>query len=270
MQPNRSAHPANPPQGRSHVSLPGPGKEGRKFAALLWLVLLSLVSACAQKPAGPVLVELFTSEGCSSCPPADALLARIAREDPDAIVLSEHVTYWNQLGWRDPYSLDASTARQTDYAARLHLEGPYTPQMVVGGQEEFVGSDRGRLVRSLAAAHADTRPALTLERQAGSPPSTLLLKVHLQKALPGADLIAVLVENEGHQQVARGENGGRTLHHVSIARSFQELGRSGPDGSFEGEAKFTLPAGASAAGFHAVVFAQAGRGGRVLAAAATP
>jgi hypothetical protein len=120
----------------------------------LWVSQLSGQAATAQSPSSrvPVLVELFTSEGCSDCPPADALLAKLDATQPmpgaQIIVLSEHVTYWNHQGWSDPFSFDAMTERQEEYVRRLGLDSSYTPQMVVDGTEQFVGSS----ARALAAA----------------------------------------------------------------------------------------------------------------------
>jgi hypothetical protein len=100
-----------------------------------------------EQPGSAVIVELFTSEGCSSCPPADAVLRQVNLKETSAgqliVGISEHVTYWNDLGWRDPFSAPEFTERQNVYASRLSPEGPYTPQMVVNGREQFVGSDAG-------------------------------------------------------------------------------------------------------------------------------
>ena len=117
------------------------------------------------KPSSVVIVELFTSEGCSSCPPADSLLGRIHLKETTAgqliVGISEHVTYWDDLGWKDPFSAQVFTDRQSVYASRLSAEGPYTPQMVVDGREQFVGSDSGTLQRALAdearQQHVDLR-----------------------------------------------------------------------------------------------------------------
>src|ERR1700679_2585440 len=113
-----------------------------------------LTAPSSPSPSSVVIVELFTSEGCSSCPPADKLLRQVHLKETGAgqmiVGISEHVTYWNNLGWKDPYSAQVFTDRQSVYASRLSLEGPYTPQMVVNGRDQFVGSDRGRLQRALA------------------------------------------------------------------------------------------------------------------------
>ena len=112
-----------------------------------------------------VVVELFTSQGCSSCPPADALLALLDK-DPDVLVLSEHVDYWNHLGWRDPFSSSAHSARQQAYARRFGQDGPYTPQMVVDGRVQFVGSDARRARAAIAAAGAVAgRARVTVRRE---------------------------------------------------------------------------------------------------------
>jgi len=121
--------------------------------ALALVMSASYARADAGAPA-LVVVELFTSQGCSSCPPADALLVDLARNRPDVLPLAFHVTYWNRLGWRDPYSLDAATDRQRRYAALLPSNQVYTPQIVVDGSRDVVGSDRDRVLGAIRAATA--------------------------------------------------------------------------------------------------------------------
>ena len=243
----------------------------RIYTCCVALVLAALqpMHAMASVPGRPIFVELFTSEGCSSCPPADALLAGIARTRPDVIALSEHVSYWNYLGWTDPFSSTESTARQTDYAQRFGGEGPYTPQMVVNGRRQFVGSDRSALETALRDAAADPGPALAIAVIASSDPSQIAVTVTVAASSSGGHVIAVLVQNAGQAQVPRGENAGRTLMHVDIARQFRDLGPVRAHVGFAGEPVFVLPSGAAAAGFHIVAFVQAGPGGEILAAAST-
>src|SRR5215831_3642523 len=142
--------------------------------------VLATVCACGQHLLGqspstpvsasegmPVLVELFTSEGCSDCPPADKLLEQLDLKQPipgaHAIVLSEHVTYWNHDGWRDPFSLDAMTERQEDYDRRFGLDSSYTPQMVVDGTTQFVGNNAKALVAAVTNAAKTSKQQLSIE-----------------------------------------------------------------------------------------------------------
>lgn len=234
------------------------------------LALLAFNTA-ATAQSRPILVELFTSEGCSDCPPADALLAKIAGERKDVIVLSEHVDYWNYLGWSDPFSSAASTQRQQDYAQRFRGEGPYTPQMVVDGTRQFVGSNSSALHTALAASADKAKPALTLTSlyESSGRNRALGVSIKLAETPARARLIAVLVQNEGHQDVKRGENGGRTLRHISIAREFHDLGETSASHPTATATEFKLPDNADPTGYHIVVFVQQGAGGAVLAAATT-
>ena len=113
------------------------------LAAVLGALMPTL--AAAQPATRPVVGELFTSEGCSSCPPADAKVAELARTRPDLLLLTFHVTYWNNLGWHDPYSFDAATERQRRYVALGASPEVYTPALIVDGELDAVGSDRRRL-----------------------------------------------------------------------------------------------------------------------------
>ena len=180
----------------------------------------------------PILVELFTSEGCSDCPPADALLARLDATQfvpgAQAIVLSEHVTYWDHDGWRDPFSLEGVTTRQERYVEHFGLNSSYTPQMVVDGATQFVGSNAQALSRAVASAAEKPKKPLKIEGAEWNKDS-VQFSVR-GPATTGTELIAVLAENATHSEVSRGENAGRTLHHVAVVRAMKAFGSNAADG----------------------------------------
>jgi hypothetical protein len=213
----------------------------------------------------PVLVELFTSEGCSDCPPADALLAKLDANQPvpgaQAIVLSEHVTYWNHLGWRDPFSLGAMTQRQEDYDRRFGLDSSYTPQIVVDGTTQFVGSDSRALVMALTKASQTPKQSLSIEN---ARLDHGMMRFSVRGAgLKDAKLIAVLATDATGSEVARGENAGRTLHHTAVVRVMTELSSDSTDGR-----PLNLSGGSSASGsLRLVVFLTDRNSGHVIGAA---
>lgn len=226
---------------------------GRYTLALLAGCALWAQTAAAPNRA-PVLVELFTSEGCSDCPPADHLLEQL---DPRVVVLSEHVDYWDHQGWKDPYSSHENTARQEAYAQRFHTDGPYTPQMVVDGIAQFVGSDAKRAVAEIT--HATERPK-ALVRAERSPAG---IQVNVDGAPDSAGVFLALAQESGTSQVASGENKGRQLHHIAMLRSLRKIGSVKRGGSFSQ----AVPLPASAVEQRVVVFVQEGDTGPVLGAA---
>jgi hypothetical protein len=196
------------------------------------------------KSATPVLVELFTSEGCSSCPPADKLLAQIDARQPvsgaGAIILEEHVDYWDDQGWRDPFASKAATERQQDYANSLHAE-VYTPQMVVDGRAELLGSDQNAAQRAIEKAISAQKTSLELTwvgatMTVGGPK---LLRVRVGK-LSGdnsssgqnAEVFLAITESHLHSDVRRGENAGRGLEHDGVVRKLTSLGKARGSGEF--------------------------------------
>jgi hypothetical protein len=243
-------------------------------------VLISVGLAClplqAQQAAPapsrtPVLVELFTSEGCSSCPPADTLLAHLLQDQPvptaEIIVLGEHVDYWDGLGWHDRFSSHDLTERQTEYAQRLHLDSPYTPQMVVDGTDQFVGNDIAHALRAIAQAARTSRSVLTLSplTSDGSQISASVANSSAGK-LPHSDLVAALIETTASTHVGAGENGGRTLHHVSVVRAMRKIGTADKLAS-PLSFSFAIPKDAVPANLRIVVFAQSPDQGKVVSAA---
>jgi hypothetical protein len=236
------------------------------------VIALVAPSAPAQKT---VLVELFTSEGCSSCPPADALLRQVNGTETSGgqlvIGISEHVTYWNSLGWSDPFSSSDYTERQNAYSEKFHLEGPYTPQMVINGAEQIVGSDRAALLRAVEKEEQE-RPRMSLRILALSiSGSTMTVSFSTSGELPakGADLIAVLADDTDRSSVLRGENSGHTLAHVAVARSISRVAKVQAAG--EQTVQIRIPSSFQASpGHHLILFAQTPGNGRVLGSDTKP
>jgi hypothetical protein len=195
---------------------------------ILWLALAAATLIEGGTVGQPVLIELFTSEGCSSCPPADALLEKLDRDQPVAgaqiIVLSEHVDYWNHLGWADPFSSHAFSERQEQYARRFALAGPYTPQMVVDGNAEFVGNDSNRAEAAIRAAIGGPRVGIRI--QPSQTPDQVAVSVDPLPAGKNhkATVYVAQAADGGSSNIPGGENRGRTLHHVSIVKELQQVG----------------------------------------------
>lgn len=185
-------------------------------SAALFLLLGEFLAASAAEPSrAPVLVELFTSEGCSSCPPADRILEQL---DPHVVVLSEHVDYWDHDGWKDPYSSHSSTLRQENYGHALGVEDVYTPQMIVDGAVQFNGSDGSRAKTEIDKAEKRPKAKVRLERTDAG------IQVSVEDAPRPASVYLVMAENSGDTQVGGGENKGRRLHHVAMVRSLKKIG----------------------------------------------
>ena len=191
----------------------------RLFALGVSLFAFALAPA-AWAGGGPVVVELFTSEGCSSCPPADAFLTELARDGTDVLPLAFHITYWDDLGWKDPYAFDAATRRQRQYAGSLADDRVYTPEMVVNGADSFVGSDRAAGLAAIARALRDDRPQVPLKliRSADG------FAISVGAGAGEATILLVGFDPEHRTPIGRGENGGRTLLESNIVRSLNPVG----------------------------------------------
>jgi hypothetical protein len=225
-----------------------------------------------------VVVELFTSEGCSSCPPADALLARLDRTQPvegaEIIPLALHVDYWNHLGWADPFSSRQFSERQGEYAAAFGKEDVYTPQMVVDGVKEFNGSNSSLAQEAIGNAAREPKGEVLLTRTPSQAEGFVRITAQIDKFPKptdgeAADVFLAVTESGLASDVARGENSGRRLSHVGVVRSLKALGGlpEAPGDSFKAETEVPVEKTWRRENLRAVVFAQERRTRRVLAAA---
>jgi hypothetical protein len=195
-----------------------------RFASLAFTSALSLVSVGATPlpaTAGerPVVIELFTSQGCSSCPPANAYLNELVRQQRDVLPLAFHVTYWDRLGWKDPFSLPSATDRQARYGSRFG-DGSYTPEIVVDGATSHVGSDRAAVGPAIDRARraSSTAAAIRLTRNGGQ------LSVEISGGEGRGRVLLVGFDHRHETAIRRGENGGRTLEELNVVRSVRTLG----------------------------------------------
>jgi len=233
----------------------------------MMLLLLAVLYSAAHAQS-PVLVELFTSEGCSSCPPADLLLARLETAQPvpgaHIIVLSEHVDYWDRQGWRDPFSSPQFTARQQEYARIFRDNGPYTPQMVIDGAAGFVGSESGQALKAIAQAARAPKSAVRISAASGK------VSIQADELTRAADVMLAITERNLVSNVLKGENAGRKLPHTAVVRSLVAVGKTRRGEPFKADVSISLERSWKPADVQAVVFLQDRSTRKVLGAGEAP
>ena len=244
-------------------------------SAMTWSLLFGSEAARYSGNGKPILVELFTSEGCSSCPPADAFLSKLDQQPlagAELVVLSEHVDYWNHLGWQDPYSSHFYSTRQEAYAERLGSRGVYTPQIIVDGTYEFVGST----TRSASDAFSQALNAHKIPVRLSSirlvEPNILTAHVEADEILPshnleGPEVYVAVALNRAESHVIRGENGGRVLAHTAVVRTLSKIGSLRSGQSFAQDVQLKVEPGAEPRNLRLIAFLQEPHQGRVVGAA---
>ena len=241
----------------------------RTIAALALPVALAWTASAQSRT--PVVVELFTSEGCSSCPPADRVLARLDQETAgsvEVIPLSEHVDYWNNTGWRDRFSSPLFSSRQQDYGQALHLQTVYTPQIVVNGQAQVLGSDENAVRTAIRAAAQGPRATVALRVAAVD-----LASCQVRGFPPGtqtADVLLAVTESSLVTFVSGGENNGSRLRHSAVVRSLHTLARldAKKGGVYSADVRLNLRPDWNRQNLKLVLFVQDRSSRRILGAAA--
>jgi hypothetical protein len=248
------------------------------IASVAGLALIERI--IAQEPTAhpartPVVVELFTSEGCSSCPPADQLLTKLEAEQPvenaEIIALEQHVDYWDNGSWTDPFSSNSATTRQYDYARALGNGNAYTPQMVVDGQAQFVGSSERQARGTIERAGGVTKIAVTVTLAAPESGGVQTFRINVG-AVPVGDTPEIwmaITETGLHSNVRGGENAGEDLHHAAVVRKMKKIDvpKSSGNSSFATEQRVQLDRGWKRENSRLVVFVQDKRTKKILGAA---
>jgi hypothetical protein len=268
------------------------GETMRSISRVTLRLLLAAFAICsalaskttAQTPAAeagrkPVVVELFTSEGCSSCPPADTLLQQLEQQQPvagvDIIALEEHVDYWNHDGWIDPFSSADWTLRQQTYVS-LFKQDAYTPEVVINGRSQFVGGDPQQAAREIEKAAGGLKTEVAIA--AGSPDAKAQRFTVSVGKLAGntagdvAEVWLAVTEDGLHSSVSLGENAGHVLHHVATLRSLHKIGvadGSGTEVSFKGDSVVKINSHWQSENLHVTVFVQEKKSREILGAAST-
>jgi hypothetical protein len=243
-----------------------------KFA-LPAIAVSFIAAACSAEPV-PVLLELFTSEGCSSCPPADQLLEKIDRDQPvpgtDLIVLSEHVDYWNRIGWTDPFSSSDFSRRQQAYAAQFGTDDIYTPQLVVDGEKAVVGGNWPMVARAIQQSLREPKIPVTISATKSGNSARVHIDIPPLQSDGSKGLVyLVLAANHAKSKVTRGENGGRELSHVAVVLSLRQVAKVSAKQSVSKDVQVALNSNFNTSDMRVVVFVQDAQTQRVLGAART-
>lgn len=243
------------------------------FASLLMSQSLPVEPSTA--PPHPILLELFTSEGCSSCPPADALVEKLDTAQPvhgaQLIVLSEHVDYWDHDGWKDPNSSPAMTERQQAYVHALGLDSPYTPQIIVDGTSILQVNDPHQIVALLQNAATTAKDPVHIDEVTIGEGSPAVLQARIQADSgadkSNADVFVAIALDRVESQVLHGENGGRRLTHVAVVQQLTRIGKLQKGKSFDETVHLKLKPGTDPKNVRVVAFVQASGPGKLLGAA---
>ncbi len=257
------------------------------FAGFLFLLLVVIAKSRDSRPSAntadssaiPVIVELFTSEGCSSCPPADRLLKELSEAMPipgaEIIALEEHVDYWDHLGWKDAYSSSIFTERQNEYARKFGNSGVYTPQMIVDGHTELIGSRSGKVRETIQNSASQPKLCVHLTPVASAKRGEASFEIKISEfskltKVKEVELWVAITEKNLHTDVKSGENSGERLQHAAVVRTIRKLDNFRGPASYLTKANFNLDSSWQLANLSAVAFAVDKNSRNIIGATISP